>query len=522
MSQGVLVLEDFVAQDLQYDLSAEDDWLQATITALHTFGGRYHGAASLIAPGYQLLTKSIKVPHVEPAKRQQIIAYEAQQNIPYPLNEVVWDNQVVADDGVETEVLLIAIKSEVINRFCQQIGKEGLSPVSIQASSILDFNAYRAAYGDEEEDTLLINIGARASNLMFINDSGFFVRNIALGGNSLTQNLADSLGKPFEQAEQVKIAYFGGQMQDDTDDRSFQLLQNNAESFQKRLSQEVTRSIVNYRRQKGAKAPTRILLTGRGALLPGLSEHLSETQKVDVDYFDCLAKVTIGSQVDPETLDAYRYTLSETVGEAARSILSDPVSIDLLPHQLAEEMAFNKKRPYLIAAAACLALATVPPIVALSGKAGTLAEAARKLEARVPALQATHAEILANEEQANEVRADIASMETLVNSRSNWIIFFSDLQTQLQAVKDVWLEDLKLNRQAGNRLQLSGRLLIKDYDPDNPTTSAQSAAARVNQLLDSFRSSEFINSVTDIRFDNTTPRILQFRFSLVLNPDKPL
>lgn len=523
VNNGSLTLDDFQAVDLAYDYSIEDDWLFATIEAIKQLASSgYKGKATLIAPGYQLLTKSIKVPHVEKAKQQQIIAFEAQQNIPYPLSEVVWDNQVISDDGVETEVLLIAIKSEVINRFCQQTGREGLVPESVQASSILDYNAYRANYGDTGENTLLINIGARASNLLFVNESGFFIRNIALGGNSLTQNLADNLGKPFQEAEQVKTAFFGGQTSYEADHPSVQILQKNAQAFQKRLSQEITRSIVNYRRQKGTQAPKKILLAGRGSLLPGLSEYLSQTQKVDVDYFNCFEKVAIGSGVDTALLESHRFNLSEAIGEASRLILDDPVSIDLLPQSLASEMAFEKKKPFLVVAAAALALATVPPILAYSQTSGSVKDDASKLESRVPGLKSLHGEIVANKEQAEDIRKDIANLETLVNSRSNWIVFFSDLQEQLQDVKDVWLEDLNLNRSSGNKLEVSGRMLIKDFDPDNPTKSAQAAGSRVKLLLERFQSSDFIKSIADIKYDNTVPRILQFKFTLVTNPEKPL
>lgn len=519
---GNLILEDFKALDLDYDLSIEEEWLQATVEAVKSIvGGGYKGQANLIAPGYQLLTKTIKVPHVETAKQQQIIAFEAQQNIPYPLSEVVWDNQVVADDGVETEVLLIAIKADVINRFCQRMGREGLTPSSVQASSILDYNAYRLNYS-EQKDTLLINIGARASNLLFISEQGFFIRNIALGGNALTQGLADSLGKPFSDAEQVKVAFFGGQTSYDADHPSVQILQSNAQVFQKRLSQEITRSIVNYRRHKGAPAPTRILLTGRGALLPGLPEYLSEHQKLDVDYFDTFQSVTIGPKVDTELLEAHRYNLSEAIGDASRLILDDAVSIDLLPQKLSDEMAFAKKKPLLIAAAACLAVATVPPMLYYNSIASDLISDAQRLESRVPSLKSTHQEIEANLAQARKIRKDVDNLEGLVNSRSNWIVFFSDLQERLEAIQDIWLEDLAINRQAGNRIQLSGRLLIKDYDPDNPQGSAQSANARVRTLLDSLTESQFIQSVTDIKYDTRVPRILAFSFTLNTNPEKPL
>ncbi|MEM8550246.1 MAG: pilus assembly protein PilM, partial [Verrucomicrobiota bacterium] len=106
-----LMLDDFIVEELDYDYSIEDEWLGAVVQSLGEVVAqkKYQGPAIMIAPGYQLLTKTIKVPHVEAAKQSQIIAFEAQQNIPYPLDEVVWDKQVIADDGVETEVLLIAV-----------------------------------------------------------------------------------------------------------------------------------------------------------------------------------------------------------------------------------------------------------------------------------------------------------------------------------------------------------------------------------------------------------------------------
>ena len=75
-----------------------------------------------------------------------------------------------------------------------------------------------------DEDVLLINIGARSTNLLFKNAAGgFFVRNIQLGGNSLTQNIADSLGKPFAQAEEIKHKFFNGQLDYSDDDSGAKL-----------------------------------------------------------------------------------------------------------------------------------------------------------------------------------------------------------------------------------------------------------------------------------------------------------
>ncbi len=519
-----LVLEGFAQQDLEYDLTDENGWLPAVLDAVRSVKSQVKGGdkASLIVPGYQLLTKLINVPHVDESKRAQIIAFEAQQKIPFPLNEVVWDHQVIADDGVETEVVVIAVKSDVINGFCTDMRKTGITPLDVEAASILDYNAYKVSYPGDEEDTLLINIGARSSNLLFINEQGFFIRNITLGGNTLTQNLADSLGKSFVDAEQIKIAFFSGQTSIDADDPSAQVLQTNAQNFQKKLSQEITRSIVNYRRQRSAAAPKRILLTGRGSLLPGLAEQLEQSQRMPVQFFDPISGIEVGNGVDAIYLEEHQHVLSEVVGEAARMTDPEAVSINLLPQQLADKMRFAKQKPFILIGAACLALATVPPILGQLQAKDTYSGQVKELKMPVQSLQSTHAEILELESKAKALKANIADLEGLVNSRSNWIAFFGDLQERLQAVQDVWLEDLKLDRAASGNLDLSGRLLIKNWDPENPTQSYDQAYQRVNQLLESFKASEFISDVKDQSFDDSNPRILKFDFSLVINPERPL
>lgn len=525
-SQGKngLVLESFAHRDLEYDFTEEQEWLPAVMGAIRQMRSQVKGGdkAVLIVPGYQLLTKLIKVPHVDESKRAQIIAFEAQDQIPYPLSEVVWDHEVISDDGVETEVVVIAVKSEVINRFCGELRKQGLTPLRVEAASVLDYNAYQLCYPGSEEDTLLINIGARSSNLLFINEQGFFIRNITLGGNTLTQNLADSLGKGFEEAEQVKIAFFSGQTSIDADDPSAQLLQQNAQNFQKKLSQEITRSIVTYRRNKGAQAPKRILLTGRGALLPGLSEQLEQSQRIPVEYFDPTAGIELGSGVDAVEIEQNQHVLSEVVGRAAAIIDDGAVSINLLPQHLAEAMRFAKQKPFIIIGAACLALATIPPLLGFMQQKEAYERQARELKQLAPPFNNRHVEILELREQAQALQEDVADLQELVNSRSNWITLFADLQSRLQDVKDVWLEELQINRQTTGNLRLSGRMLIKDWDPDNPSESYDKAYQRVNSLLESFKASEFVAGVANPKFNTDNPRILQFDFSLVINPERPL
>ena len=265
-----------------------------------------------------------------------------------------------------------------------------------------------------------------------------------------------------------------------------------------------------------------MLLTGRGALLSGLPEYLSENLKVSVDYFDPSQALEVSPAVDQEFLSGNLYSLSELVGEAARPLLEDSVSINLLPHELASRMAFARKKTFIVAAAAALAMSTIPPFLHYQAVADTVDEKVGEVRQRIAPLENLHREIEENRKRAEGLRRDIASLESLVNSRSNWIKFFSDLQLRLENVRDVWLEDLKLDRAAGNRLNLSGRMLIRDYDPADPAVSARAASTRVKSLITSFTESDFVTNVENLRFDTSNPRILHFRFTLITNPDNPL
>lgn len=541
---GKLLLESFAARDLEYDYVSEDGWLPAINGALREISRemKHSGAATLIIPGYQLLTKPIKIPHVDSAKQAQIIAFEAQQNIPYPLHEVTWGAQVVDDDGVESEVILIAMKLDAANRFCGSVSVPGLLPQALQASSLMDYNAYRLSNPVGGEQTLIVNVGGRSTNLTFIGESGVFLRNIGFGGNNLTQLLADGLGTTFAQAERVKVGFFSGQTSFSSDDPAGAPLQTGAQSWMRRLSQEITKSIMAYRRQNaGHKAPERILLTGRSSLLPGLSQFLCDAHKVSVDYFNPVAGLEVGPQVNAELVDACAYQMTEIVGEGARDVLKTSLGINLLPAPRAQALAFAKKKPLLVLAALCLAIAPTPALLFYMGAKDQYVEATQSLKAAAIPLKAVQSEIQQGLADLSAGQTEFSRMSGLIASRTNWIELFGEFQKRLSEVKDVWLEDLTVVREpslapvdpnnptaprqatgeATYRLEISGRMLLRDFaNADGMTERAQ---ARVKSLLDGIKQSPFVAKIDGERYQfSDDRRILSFNFNILVNPKKPL
>jgi type IV pilus assembly protein PilM len=529
---GSVQLEQFATEYLEVDGATDENWIDAVNAALKTLArsNNLQGNATFILPGNQVLTKTIKIPHVEADKRAQIIAFEAQQNIPYPLHEIVWDSQIVGDDGVETELLFIACKIDTIERFCAGVRAAGLTAESITAASILEYNLLAFADPEASSDDLVINIGARTTNLLFRNADGFFVRNLSLGGQALSQSIADSLGKTLEQAEVIKLQFYNKDNGVLDDSAGAKALTDSADAFMRRISQEVTRSIVNYRRQKNAAAPGRILLSGRGSQVRGLAEFLEGSQKVPVERLDSLEHVTLGAGVteDPENL---RVLLPQIIGEACRPFVKSGAGVNLLPEAVQAAMRFAKQKPLLLVAAICLALAPWPAWQVFNNKIAACDARIAELQTVADPFLRDKAAIADNVAQAEQVKSSIQRVEGLVQSKTNWIQFFAELQASMTSAEDVWLDGLKVLRQVEDgvpsyEVALEGQMLVRETANGSQGIDRDILTRRIRSLIESFKTSAFIvdSKPPRIRWSmlNDGLNVLPFEIKLVVDATKPL
>ena len=522
VSSGRLVLESFQVQELNYDYSFQENWLSALTFALKTM--KVSGKATIIAPSMLLLTKTIKIPHVEPDRRAEVIAFEAEKNIPYPIADVAWDYQIISDDGVETEIFLTSMKSSAADEFCAALTSVGVVPTSIEASSILDYNTWK--YCGLENDVIILNVGAKFSNMLVAREDGMFVRSIPVGGNALTQHIADSIGRNFETSEELKRRFFSSP--EHSGNSGAEHFTTAAKSVMQRIGIELKRSILNYRRTGRVATPKKIYLTGRASLLSGFAEYLAEDQKMSVEYLDSLSNVSVSPKVNQALLTDSSSQVSELIGEAVRMLMPDAMGVNLLPRHIVEETDFARKRPLMLLSAVILAAAVVPPFLYISKALFSEKDYSAKFIEATPELQERYAQLQENEKVVKSYTEKIAGLEGLAKSKSNWINLFIDLEARLMEQKDVWLDNLRVVRTGEGKnqkynLELTGRLLIREFNPDDPTAyDPNKAVERINKLLASFTSSSFIKKFENVRTDPSTPRILKFDFTLVVNPDKPI
>src|SRR5438876_10812782 len=161
---------------------------------------------NVCAPGYHTFSKFVKLPPVDTSKVTQIIQYEAQQNVPFPLEEVVWDYQILgAAASGELEVLLVAIKSDIVEGLFRVAETAGLRLSLVDVSPAALCNSFRYNYGDLEGCTMLLDIGAKTSNLLFFDKESVYSRGINIGANAITQDFSKESRLSYAEAEKLII-----------------------------------------------------------------------------------------------------------------------------------------------------------------------------------------------------------------------------------------------------------------------------------------------------------------------------
>ncbi len=333
--------------------------LKALQEAITEYGIKAH-TVNVCAPGFHVFSKFVKLPPVDAGKVTQIIQYEAQQNVPFPLEEVVWDYQILGSTASgELEVLLVAIKADIVEGLFRVTESAGLKLQLTDVSPAALCNAFRYNYGDLEDCTMLLDIGAKTCNLLFFEKGKVFSRSINLGANSITQDFANESKKKFDVAEKIKIdegfVSLGGAYEE-PENQDQAAISKIARQFMTRLHIQVNQTMQFYRGQQGGSAPARLFLSGGASIMPYTAQFFAEKLNVPVEYFNPLRNVQIDPAINLEDLARVAHSLGEVVGLGLRNLAHCPVELNLMPESTLKWQSFNQKKPYLMAAVFSLVL----------------------------------------------------------------------------------------------------------------------------------------------------------------------
>jgi type IV pilus assembly protein PilM len=271
--------------------------------------------------GHSVIVKKVSLPAMTREELDEQIRWEAEQYIPFDVNEVNLDFQILetSDGEGQMDVLLVAAKKDLIDDYVQVISEAGLTPAVIDVAAFAVENAFQANYeASPDEVVALVNIGAQVVNINILMDgTPVFTRDITTAGNHYTEEIQKTLSISFEEAERIKL---GGKKSEDSQEVVPQEVEKAMQSVTETVIGEISRSLDFFSATSADSRIARVMLSGGGANVAGFQMAFQERTGLDVEIFNPLARMAPNSKFDPDYLDELAPALGVSVGLALRQV----------------------------------------------------------------------------------------------------------------------------------------------------------------------------------------------------------
>lgn len=423
--------------------------LKIALAELKTkLGWKGGGSVACAIPSQGVFARFVKIPEGAAETVGQVLHFEAQQNVPYPIEDVAWSYQVLPErEAGKLGALIIATKRDQLEETVEALKGAGLTPALIETSPLALYNAFRYNYPDAQGCSLLIDLGARATNLIFIEGDQLFIRTLPVGGNSISVALQKKFeGRPFHEVEQYKCAeafipppgnYAGAKDADAAEAGKI------ARTVMTRVHNEITRSITFYRTNQNGSAPMRVYLAGGGVSLPYTLEFFNEKLSLPIEFLNPLRRVGVAAGVDASALPAAAHSLGECVGLALRELTGNsPLQVGLQAPSLVAAETGRRRRPYLAAAAAALVGSLLVAGLHYDRAARRIADLNESTAALAQPLSRFKAELDRLTGERRRLLDDAADLAAAPVLRTAWAAVLNEINQRLPG-RNIWVTKLR-------------------------------------------------------------------------------
>ena len=401
------------------------------------------GPAAVAVPSQGVFARFVKIPKVEADKVDQMLFYEAQQNIPYPIEEVALCHQILPESEPDKfGALILATKLDDLEASVEAVQAAGFVPEVIETSPTALYNSLRYNYPELQGCTLLIDIGARATNLVFVEADRLFIRTLPVGGNSISAALqkrfqADTL----QEAERLKLEHAliqqpgTAEAQGDTAE-----VGKVARTVMTRIHNEITRSITFYRTNQGGSPPARVFLTGGGAGLPYTLEFFNEKLALPVEFFNPLRRVSVSPSASNSFEPSHAHSLGECTGLATRLLFPAdcPLQLEMQSPRANEAKADKSRRPFLVAAVVLLAATLAAAFLHHKKAADQLVASSEELNAQIGSLEGIKGRIEAAAGERRKIVQESAELAAAPVLRNAWAAVLDEVGQRIPA-RNIWV-----------------------------------------------------------------------------------
>lgn len=341
-------------------------------------------------PGQSVFTRTRTLPPVPEYKVTQIVRYEIQQQIPFQLDQIAYDYQVLQrTEAGGYDVLMAAIKVDVIEKRLDTIKdiKKQVDTVDVCPLAAYNWLKFTKEFGESGECVALIDLGASTTDIVIERDNQFrFTRSLNLGGNDVTSAIAADFGMPWAQAEKLKrekgFAPTGDAARDGKGGEVIGRVLN-------RLVSEINRSFAYFRSQPGGGPVNRIIVTGGGACLRNMIPFLQRQLGIEVRIAQPLAGLAIAPGA--QEVNEHPEQAAVALGLALRCCEGVTIGINLIPPRILEAARRREAGLYWLLSCTTfvLIMLTIVPAMAQQNKLieDEIVVAKRQISAFDPSLQ---------------------------------------------------------------------------------------------------------------------------------------
>jgi type IV pilus assembly protein PilM len=356
---GQLEVEEFeVLQHPKILSEPEVDRDQLIRDALQRFLASHNTVGSQVVisvPGQASFSRFVKLPPVQASRIPDIVRFEAEQQIPFPINEVIWRYQTFRDpDSPDVEVGIFAMKRSDVAEMLHHFNDVALPVDIVQVAPLALYNfMMHDEQFDGEGATILADVGADKTDLVIADKGRLWTRTIQIGGNNFTEALVRTFKLSFDKAEELKLSAASSKY-------ARQIFQAMRPVFAD-LVQEIQRSIGFYTSLHRESRFKKLVGLGNGFRLPGLQKFIEQNLNVSVARVDAFNKLTLSASVNAPGFHENVPALAVAYGLAIQGLNKQRVSTNLLPEEIVRFRLWKKKRPYFVGAAVVLLAAMFCP-----------------------------------------------------------------------------------------------------------------------------------------------------------------
>lgn len=387
-----------------------------------------------------VFTRLVKLPAVDKNKLEQIVKYEAQQQIPFPIDEVVWSYQLLdaVDGSDDISALLVAVKSEVAyNTFSFYESKKFLIDIIDISPLALANSIAFAGEIDKEISNAIINLDAFTTNIIIIENGLIWTRMIPLGGMHLTESIAGALNISIDEAERLKCAFKG-----ESDDEASVVINGCVDKYVTKLIAEIVRSIGFYRTQFLGSNINKFMLSGGAVALESFQYKIKEKYNdATIEIVDIFNKVEVKESIlKDDDFIMHKSLLNQAVGLALRGVADCSLEINLVPEALKRKRFFATQEKYVFMSGILITTLMISLVFYFMQITAIDKESLSTMKDIIE-------EVRVLEEQKKTLEKDFMIVDrkhTVVNEYMRMRSFWLDLLLEIESIipKNTWLTDV--------------------------------------------------------------------------------